>query len=318
MNDGFLWGLSAAGIAILLVFLPATGEGPAAPALAFRVVGYLPEYRVAAIDLGVGKYLTDLVFFSVEPGADGGIDRRRPEPEHLARLRKIKEQGRVSLVLCVGGWERSKEFAKVAASEESRTKFARALAKFCVDNHFDGADLDWEHPATEAQEQDYAALLVAAKKALAAHELSLSVALAGWQRLPAEGMKAVDRVHLMAYDAKGRHSTLAFAEAEVARAVKNGAPRGKICLGLPFYGRAIADGAKAQSYAEIVARHRPGPETDEVDGYYFNGLRTIERKVRFARKEGLAGVMAWELGQDTQDDRSLLRAAWRAATDKGQ
>jgi GH18 family chitinase len=50
-----------------------------------------------------------------------------------------------------------------------------------------------------------------------------------------------------------------------------------------------------------------------VDGIYFNGIDTVQKKVCYVRQNGFGGVMIWELGQDTADDSSLLRAASQAA-----
>jgi GH18 family chitinase len=172
-------------------------------------------------------------------------------------------------------------------------------------------DLDWENPANDTELQDYATLVAAIRKGFEAHQLQLTLALAGWQGLPAKAIKAIDRVHLMAYDAMGRHATFAFAKADVARVMKSGTLPAKICLGLPFYGRSIKDAAKSFTYAELLRKYQPAADVDEVDGIYFNGSKTIERKTQYALETKLAGVMAWELGQDTQDDRSLLRAIHR-------
>jgi GH18 family chitinase len=189
----------------------------------------------------------------------------------------------------------------------------KAIIGFCQKNQFDGVDLDWEHPANASEEKDYATLLVELKKGLAPHQLEASVAVAGWQGLSAEALGAVDRIHLMAYDARGRHSTPAFAEADVARLIQRGAPPDKICLGVPFYGRGITNAEKALSYAQLVQKYHPAPEIDEVDGIYFNGIKTIERKTRYALENKLGGIMIWEMGQDTNDEQSLLRAIRRVA-----
>jgi GH18 family chitinase len=42
-------------------------------------------------------------------------------------------------------------------------------------------------------------------------------------------------------------------------------------------------------------------------------VATIKQKTELAKREGLAGVMIWEISQDTQDDRSLLKAINEAA-----
>ena len=44
--------------------------------------------------------------------------------------------------------------------------------------------------------------------------------------------------------------------------------------------------------------HLPVAVGLQVDGHYFNGRYTIERKTRYAIDQGLAGVMIWESGQD--------------------
>jgi GH18 family chitinase len=237
----------------------------------------------------------------------------RASAEHIEKLQKIKRDHKVALLLCVGGWERSAGFAMLSASAAGREKFAAAAVKFCRDSDFDGVDIDWEHPGSPQEYAAFAALLTALKKAFAPHRLQLTIAVAGWQELPAEAISAVDRVHLMAYDAEGRHSTYEFAESDVARMLKQNIPAGKLCLGVPFYGRGIADRSRVLTYAEIVSKHKPDPAVDDLDGIYFNGVKTIERKTKFARKAKLAGVMAWEIGQDTVDDSSLLKAIDRAA-----
>jgi GH18 family chitinase len=279
----------------------------------FRVVGYLPEYRVAALDPAVGKYLTDVVFFSAEPDPSGTLDRHRLKPEAVKVLQGMKDRHGVALLLCVGGWERSRGFAPIAASARARQRFIREVMDFCRANRFDGVDLDWEHPGNEAERRDYATLLAELKRAFEPHGLRLTVAVAGWQVGSAEPFRTVDALHLMAYDADGRHSTYEFAEAQVTRLTRIGIPPAKICLGIPFYGRSVKKPAASRTYAEIVERFRPAPDVDEVDGLYFNNVATVQRKARLARERKLGGVMIWELGQDTNDERSLLRAIQREA-----
>lgn len=291
---------------------PRPAPGGAA-ARTFRVVGYLPDYRAAEIDLESAKRLTDLVYFSAEPGPTGELKLGRIKPEHVRQLQKLKEAQHVALFLCVGGWGRSGGFAKLAAAPEARQRFAKELAEFCRDNRFDGVDVDWEHPQNDAESRDYGELLSAIRREFQPHSFQLTIAMAGWQKLTAEAIAAVDRVNLMAYDGRGRHSTFEFATRDVEQLIEVGVPAGKICLGLPFYGRGIDDRSKALAYAQIVKDLQPGREVDELQGLYFNSVGTIERKTRFALSNKLAGVMIWEIGQDTHDETSLLRAIDRVA-----
>jgi chitinase len=284
---------------------PSRPEQRAAPK--FRIVGYLPEYRVANIDVSVGRNLTDLICFSAQADATGDLKLGRLNTQVLQKLKAIQDRHPVDLLLCVGGWERSKGFPKLAGSPAARETFVAAVTNFCLENKFAGIDIDWEHPASDADYRDFATLLAAIKRGFEPHQLQLTIAVAGWQMLPAEAIEAVDRIHLMAYDSPGRHSTYEFAEADVKRLVKIGVPPAKICLGVPFYGRSIQNSAMVLPWLEIVGRFKPAADVDEVDGLYFNGLATIERKTKFALNQKLAGVMAWEIGQDAKDEQSLLR-----------
>src|SRR5579883_1998555 len=153
----------------------------------FHVVGYLPDYRMASFDPAMGRSLTDLVYFSVKPSPTGELDTVTIKAEDLQRLRKVKDQSKVSLLLTVGGWGRSQGFAALAASARARRRFVSSATKFCLDNHFDGIDLDWEHPKDAAEQNAYATLLAEIKRGLAPHKLQLTVALAGWQVLPEAG-----------------------------------------------------------------------------------------------------------------------------------
>ncbi len=293
------------------VTLAATGL-PADENPAFRVAGYLPDYRLSDFDSDKAQYVTDLIYFSVEPTEQGGLKRGHLRSDDLARLQAIKAKHRLTLSLCVGGWGRSAGFAQVSASEKTRQAFVANLVKFCRENQFDGVDLDWEHPADDAERENYGKLIVALKK----EGLLVTVAIADWQVLPPAAIEAIDRVHLMAYDAPKQHSTYECAVSAVERLIKTGVPAGKICLGVPFYGRGVDERAKSLTYEQIVQNYDPPPASDEIDGIYFNGPDTIRRKMRFAIEKKLGGVMIWELGQDANGERSLLRAIHRAASDR--
>lgn len=276
-----------------------------------RIVGYLPAYRMSGIDPEIGKYLTDLVYFCAEPGSDGELKLAKCKPEHLDQLKQIKRQHHTALYLCVGGWNQSAGFPELAASTAARRRFVAALTDYCLANEFDGVDLDWEHPANDVENNNYAALLMAIKHAFRPHHLQLTIAVAGSQTLPAATIKAVDRIHLMAYAAKGRHSTFELAAADVSRLLRQGVPRTKICLGVPFYGRGIHERSKVLPYSRIIQMFQLDPRDDEVDGVFFNGPATISRKAKFAVSKKLGGLMAWELGQDAAGEASLLQVMWR-------
>jgi GH18 family chitinase len=275
--------------------------------LPFRVVGYLPDYRLATFDESAARLVTDLVVFSAEVDASGRLDTKRLPSEQLRRLKQIKQRTRVGLTLCVGGWDRSRGFAAMTASSESRKRFIHECTRFCLDQRLDAIDFDWEHPANEAEQQNYARLLTETKAAIQEHGLAVSVTMAAWQQLAPAVFQAVDAVHVMAYDHEGRHSTLDGAKRDIELLLDRGVPPNKLLLGLPFYGRGITSADRTLTYAEILRKHSPAPDVDEVDGLFFNGPQTIDRKVAFAKGSRLGGVMIWELGQDAAGEKSLLR-----------
>lgn len=200
----------------------------------------------------------------------------------------------------------------MTASNETRGRFVKEAVRSCLEHRFDGIDLDWEHPAGAAEQQNYSKLLADLNAAFREHGLSLSVTMASWQHLPPAAFQHVDAVQIMSYDHGGRHSTIENSERDIQSLMKMGVPSQKLILGVPFYGRGVKDGGRTLTYAEIVRKHAPGPADDEVDGLYFNGPQTIERKVKLAETAKLGGVMIWELGQDAPGEASLLRVIRRA------
>ena len=85
-----------------------------------QVIGYLPHYRAGAIDALPYQLLTDLIFFSVKPRADGSIDTSDAKPAILRKLTTLAKAERVNVHLCVGGWGKSKGFSKMAADPAAR------------------------------------------------------------------------------------------------------------------------------------------------------------------------------------------------------
>lgn len=147
-------------------------------------------------------------------------------------------------------------------------------------------------------------------------------------------LAALDYVHWMAYDHVvgdgGPHSSVAYAASVLgenmlrgfssespdttARGGKAPDQRGKLTLGIPFYGRHREDmRLEPETYAHLwvfieqwARKLHPewrvgGPELralSEYGGYAFNGFDDVRRKMRLARDANISGIMIWELGQD--------------------
>ncbi len=289
---------------VILLFAP---DVPAA----FRIVGYLPDYRAVDFDPAAPRLLTDLIVFSASLSPKGGLDLTRlKEKLPWKTLYTLKNRERVRLILCVGGDDRSTHFAAMAGSAKKRDKFVQEAVKICLEERLDGLDLDWEHPKNTTELAGYEKLLIDLNNAFKPYGIVLSVTVSGWQKLSPESIAAVDWVNVMSYDHNGRHATFESAREDVKAMIEGGVPLHKINLGLPFYGRHITKRKQVETYREIIKNYNLAPEVDEVDKMYFNGPSTIRQKTEWAIQSQLGGVMVWELGQDAVGDSSLLKVIY--------
>ena len=265
-------------------------------------VGYVPDYRLHELDRLRARGFTDLVLFSLKPGADGAL---LDEFGLIARMGRLVERPRpYRVLLALGGGQRSADFFAMARSEKSRTRFLDALMKVVTDHDLDGVDLDWEHVDSHDELDAYEDFVLALRRRLG--ERLFTVAVSDPRLLTPTVVAAVDRVHLMAYDGP-RHGTLEQARALVDAATRRGVPAERLCLGIPLF--ATGRGARPpSSWREVMRRHRPAPSVDEVEGLQFNGFDTTRAKARWVSQRGLGGVFFWELTQDATGAASLIEA----------
>lgn len=189
--------------------------------------------------------------------------------KHLYALKRTHRH--LKILLSIGGWTWSSNFAAVAASSAGRETFAKTSVKIMNDRGLDGIDVDWEYPADEVEAANMILLLEAVRQELDEHasinapdyHFLLSIAApAGLERinvldLPALA-KVLDHINLMAYDYAGSFSELVAHQANlypsdadpkttpfnthqaVQKYVEGGVPADKIVLGMPLYGRSFA------------------------------------------------------------------------------
>jgi GH18 family chitinase len=284
--------------------------------MGFTIVGYLPDYRIAAANPRLlGRYYTDIVLFSVMPTAAGGLDTSRLSASRLAVVPRLKAAGVQRVLVTAGGGFRCNGFAAAAHDPAARLKLVTGLREFCLRSGLDGVDFDWEFPASAQEQADYETLLVETKDAFQPRGLLVTAAVTGNQTLSRQALAALDRVHIMAYDAAGEHSTYDLAIQETQAWLGKGAQPAQLCLGVPFYGRETDRRRRSLPYSAIAAQVHPEPAADHAGAFYFNGTQTLQRKAQYARALGLAGVMVWEVGQDTPD--CTLARALKAAAGQG-
>jgi len=328
------------GAAVLAALAISVSEG-------FAVVGYVPEYRMDAINWEQAvAFTTHLVLFSLEPKADGeldGVDRLkavlRPGSTLRNALSKVKTPAKI--LVTIGGAGRSGHFPKLAGNKKARKKLARDTARLFRDlPMLAGLDLDWEAPTTMTQWRDFGRLAQELRttwdesqggtdeETMADRLLTMtyhpgSGAVATFSGLKAKKSETAfvdlfDFCHAMAYshfDHERRHSTAAIDKSAVEEWIKYQLPLRRLTLGVPLFGVSRKTGATI-SFEDILASEptlEQRPEVDESrDGVYFVNAGSLARKVQYAGQQGLGGIMIWELGQDRRSG-GMLRHARNAA-----
>jgi chitinase len=317
---------------ILLLLLPVLGIAQQSRSTAkktstasdFMVIGYLPGRSVDTTAIPFHR-LTHINFsFAIPAKNGGGLDALR-NWDKLIGLVKKAHQHNVKVFISIGGWSigdspgDDSRFHRLAASQEERNHFVTNVMELVRRYNLDGVDMDWEYPDIENRSaEDNVLLMKQLADSLHAKNKKLTAAVVHYGN-QGDGTKKeifaiVDWLNLMTYDDdKGQfipHSPYSLVEKSVNYWVKQrGLPPQKAVLGLPFYGKPRG---KVTQYKDLV-KAGADPYGDTYDSVMYNGINTIKKKTQFAVKEKLAGVMIWEISQDTSDDRSLLKAINEAA-----
>lgn len=189
----------------------------------------------------------------------------------MKQLNLLKKRNRnLKVLLSIGGWTYSSNFANPASTPQGRATFARTSVELLKQLGFDGIDVDWEYPQNANQARNYTELLAAVRYELDSyartlshpHHFELTVACpAGAQNYEKLDIRGMDRYldfwNLMGYDYAGSWDSVAGHQANLfpcrenpgctpfstAAAVhfylQGGIHPSKIVLGMPLYGRAF-------------------------------------------------------------------------------
>lgn len=305
-------------VLLLLLVGVAFGEQDEAFNEPFTIHAFLPEYRPHERALvACGAPNARVLAFSAELTTEGTLS----ELDRVVSKEKLKTKD-CRLDLVVGGGGRSGGFPSLVREKRGILvrRVAKEVANAMRERGFDGVSYDWEYPQSREDWSAYSALLRETRSAVGDEAtLSFSVHLMAesFQMIKEfEMTEHVDAIHVMAYDAPvggEGHSSLDLARRIMEHTNAVGIQGSKLTLGVPFYGRKLAQPSEAKTYEEIRREYAGSQPFDEVgdvvDGFGFNSIDTVKAKVALAKEYGYGGVMIWELGQDVQDDESSLFAA---------
>lgn len=111
-------------------------------------------YAFANVASNGTVYLSDTNADLNQPGQDPSI---KGCIERLRRLKKISPA--LKILLSIGGWTYSSNFATPLSTEVGQKAFANSAIKVATDYGLDGLDIDWEYPADETEGENLLALL---------------------------------------------------------------------------------------------------------------------------------------------------------------
>jgi chitinase len=292
----------------------AAANGGGSPTLpdppAFKVVGYAPSWVGSFAGLQIGK-LNYLCYAFSKENPDGSV-QAPPNPALLTNLVNSSHAAGVRVLLSIGGWNDGDDsaFHALAATPESRARFATALDGYVDQFQLDGIDIDWEFPEAD-QAANFTAMIKEVSAKLRPKNKLLTVAVAafagGGGGVTTESIPYLDLVNIMAYDGQdgAGHSPMDFAERALDLWLGKGVPPEKAILGVPFYSR-----PGYIPYSKLLADNPQASTLDQIGNEHYNGIPTVQAKTALA-KQRAGGIMAWDLSQDTPNaDLSLLSAIY--------
>lgn len=253
---------------------PARAEEPARPKV---FVGYLYG-SPKAVNY---KLYTHLCHAFVTAGPDGKLNPNRSVPSR--ELTTDAHEAGVKVLMSLGGWGWDDQFRAIVADPKAEARYVEAVVKMVEDYDYDGIDLDWEYPDSDAEIPGFERLTRTLRKRLdaigAAKNRPMIVTMASasnYETLDhldtAFLLETMDWINVMTYDFAGGwssragHNSPLFASSKEgpngrssARTIeylleKRKIPADRLALGLPLYGRGFP---VSEPYAPLPKGSKP-------------------------------------------------------------
>ena len=258
----------------------------------------------------------DLIFLNVHPNKDGSLSFENPRAfqgtwKELIKSVRTKVKGtKVKIRLGASGGE----WKAMVADEATRTAFAENIREVLRKNKLDGIDLDFEWAENKKEYEDYSLAILKLKEVLGdKYILSVSLHPVSY-KISKEAIAVVDFISLQCYGPSPVRFPIEKYRSDIQMVLEYGIPKEKLVAGVPFYGVTKDNSKKTEAYFSFVQDGLiTSPAENEVtykgDKYVFDGQDNIRMKTRYAKEQGLKGMMSWDLATDLPLDnaQSLLK-----------
>uniref|UniRef100_T1J8H3 chitinase n=1 Tax=Strigamia maritima TaxID=126957 RepID=T1J8H3_STRMM len=260
---------------------------------------------------------------------DTNLDLTRGFIKQIVDLKK--KNNKLKVLIAIGGWNDSQgnKYSKMVGDKTLRANFIANALKFIKEHGFDGLDLDWEYPAP-GDKANFATFVKELRAVFKPLNLLLTAAVSGakWKIDEAYDVKSLgqdlDQIHIMAYDLKGSwdgktgHHAPIYSQdglsddGSVEHFIKMGAPKEKLILGMPLYGRSwtLASAGNNGLGAPTAGPGQAGKFTGEggLLAYYEVRVCSTSWTKVVTDPSGKMGPYAYKDKQWTSyDDESILK-----------
>ncbi len=222
------------------------------------VAGYYPHWLKSTLPPSKIQFenLTHIIHSFAWPNSNGEI--KSYEGLLDSNMNQKVHEANKKILLAFGGAGNSDGFGPMAVDSVSRKKFVNNVYRFITDNNYDGIDIDWEFPQTDAEKKALTLLVKELREKFNANDSSLLITMAvgasNWsgQHFEFEKLKNdIDWFGMMGYDISGSWSSTAGHNAPLYKNKDDWSwndgyyylhstrsiPNEKLVLGLPFYGK---------------------------------------------------------------------------------